>query len=172
MSRPPPRWLERAWRFEWAPALLPNMLARLAHAPAGVAELLEGAELGALAGRPDGGWSVLRHVGHLGDLEPLWLARVEAFVTGESELPAADMTNRVTHDADHDARSPDELLGRFRMRRRTLVMAFEEADEDAQQRFARHPRLQVMMRLVDHAYFVAEHDDHHLAAIRHLLSGA
>jgi hypothetical protein len=28
-----------------------------------------------------------------------------------------------------------------------------------------HPRLKMPMRLVDHLFFVAEHDDHHLAII-------
>jgi hypothetical protein len=28
-----------------------------------------------------------------------------------------------------------------------------------------HPRLKQPMRLVDHLYFAAEHDDHHLARI-------
>jgi uncharacterized damage-inducible protein DinB len=32
-------------------------------------------------------------------------------------------------------------------------------------RSALHPRLQVPMRLVDHLFFVAEHDDHHRARI-------
>jgi hypothetical protein len=32
-----------------------------------------------------------------------------------------------------------------------------------------HPRLQQPMRLIDHALFVAEHDDHHLARITELL---
>jgi hypothetical protein len=34
-----------------------------------------------------------------------------------------------------------------------------------------HPRLQQPMRLVDHLYFAAEHDDHHLACIWELLHG-
>jgi hypothetical protein len=33
-----------------------------------------------------------------------------------------------------------------------------------------HPRLKTPMRLVDHLYFVAEHDNHHLARIWELLS--
>jgi hypothetical protein len=33
-----------------------------------------------------------------------------------------------------------------------------------------HPRLKTPMRLVDHLYFVAEHDDHHLARIWELLN--
>jgi hypothetical protein len=33
-----------------------------------------------------------------------------------------------------------------------------------------HPRLRTPMRLVDHLYFVAEHDDHHLARIWELVT--
>ena len=33
-----------------------------------------------------------------------------------------------------------------------------------------HPRLKQPMRLVDHLYFVAEHDDHHLAKIWEMIS--
>lgn len=33
-----------------------------------------------------------------------------------------------------------------------------------------HPRLKQPMRLVDHLYFVAEHDDHHLACIWELIN--
>ena len=32
-----------------------------------------------------------------------------------------------------------------------------------------HPRMKKPMRLVDHLYFVAEHDDHHLARIWEIL---
>ena len=34
-----------------------------------------------------------------------------------------------------------------------------------------HPRLGVRMRLIDRAQFVADHDDHHLAAARKVLRG-
>jgi hypothetical protein len=32
-----------------------------------------------------------------------------------------------------------------------------------------HPRLKAPMRAIDHLYFVAEHDDHHLAMIEEFL---
>jgi hypothetical protein len=35
---------------------------------------------------------------------------------------------------------------------------------------ALHPRLKIPMRIVDLAYFVAEHDDHHLATIRGMMT--
>ncbi len=37
---------------------------------------------------------------------------------------------------------------------------------------ALHPRLKTPMRLIDSLYFVAEHDDHHLAIISNLLRRA
>jgi hypothetical protein len=42
-------------------------------------------------------------------------------------------------------------------------------DETFIQRTALHPRLNVPMRVLDWAYFIAEHDDHHLAQITVLL---
>jgi hypothetical protein len=41
----------------------------------------------------------------------------------------------------------------------------EKIDSAIFARAALHPRLKTPMRLVDHLYFVAEHDDHHLAYI-------
>ena len=45
----------------------------------------------------------------------------------------------------------------------------EGADASALERTARHPRLGTPMRLIDIAFFTAEHDDHHLARITELL---
>jgi hypothetical protein len=47
--------------------------------------------------------------------------------------------------------------------------ATEKQSDEQIVRTAVHPRLQMPMRLVDWAYFVAEHDDHHLARIRELI---
>ena len=41
-------------------------------------------------------------------------------------------------------------------------------DEERLGRVSRHPRLDRPMRAVDMAYFVAEHDDHHLAKMTEL----
>ncbi|MFN8372037.1 MAG: hypothetical protein U0694_04075 [Anaerolineae bacterium] len=38
-------------------------------------------------------------------------------------------------------------------------------------RASKHPRLLQPMTLVDHIYFVAEHDDHHLAQVTRLKRG-
>ncbi len=57
------------------------------------------------------------------------------------------------------------LLRRFRDRREDLVARLEGLDDDVLTRTALHPRLRQPMSAVDLCFFVAEHDDHHLAAI-------
>jgi hypothetical protein len=62
-----------------------------------------------------------------------------------------------------------QLLERLATNRRRLVFALEELSEADIGRTARHPRLGVPMRVIDWAQFVADHDDHHLAAARFVL---
>ncbi|MFL5731927.1 MAG: hypothetical protein ACJ78Q_01900, partial [Chloroflexia bacterium] len=52
--------------------------------------------------------------------------------------------------------------------RMAFVARLEDMDADMVGRLALHPRLQKQMRVIDLAQFVAEHDDHHLAAITRL----
>jgi hypothetical protein len=52
------------------------------------------------------------------------------------------------------------------------LLSVEEAKEKSPAILAHsllHPRLKEPMRLVDHLFFVAEHDDHHLAWIWKLI---
>jgi hypothetical protein len=49
------------------------------------------------------------------------------------------------------------------------VKRLERYDEGLIVRTSLHPRLEQPMRVIDHALFVAEHDDHHLATITSLL---
>ncbi len=80
-------------------------------------------------------------------------------------MSSADLANRKTHDAHHNARSIVDLLAEFRRARIALVDRLEILRADDFSRTSLHPRLKAPMRLVDHLYFIAEHDDHHLARI-------
>ena len=64
------------------------------------------------------------------------------------------------------------LLADFRRARDELVCRLEAFSEGGAGVTALHPRLRVAMNLVDVAYFVAEHDDYHLARITELLREA
>jgi len=58
-----------------------------------------------------------------------------------------------------------EILGALRSARLKLVRKFEQLGEQDVARSSIHPRLKKPMRLVDWCYFMAEHDDHHVARI-------
>lgn len=158
-------WFDRLFPPVEDNGLLPGILERLEGTAPRLRSLLVGVER---ASPVDTGWSVAQEVGHLIDLEPLWLRRVHDIMQGQPVLTVADLSNRATHDGDHDQWPVAQLLERFERARRALVTALRGASDVDLERSARHPRLGTPMRLIDLAHFVAEHDDHHLARLREL----
>ena len=165
-----PIWFERRFEFSFPVELLPNLCARLRGTPARLEDVFRGRAHELLTGKTEEKWSAQEHAGHLLDLEPLWLARVGDYAAGTSELTAADLTNRQTHEANHNARRLESILTEFRAAREQLLRHVDELDGSLFARAIPHPRLKKPMRLVDHLYFVAEHDDHHLARIWELVN--
>jgi len=162
-------WFERKFEFSFPLELLPNLRARLRGTPARLEETLRGHSQEILTGGPQGKWSAQEHAGHLLDLESLWLARLDDYVAGKDRLTPADLTNRKTDEANHNARPLEPLLAEFRAARATLLKRVDELEASLFARTLPHPRLKSPMRLADHLYFVAEHDDHHLARIWELI---
>ena len=165
-----PFWFERKFEFSFHVELLPNLSARLRGTPARLEETLRGRSNEILIGKPGEKWSAQEHAGHLLDLESLWFARLEDYIADRGQLTPADLTNRKTDEANHNARSLENLLAEFRAARATLLKRVDELDASLFARTLPHPRLKTPMRLVDHLYFVAEHDDHHLARIWELIT--
>ena len=160
-----PIWFERKFEFSFAVELHPNLSARLRGTPARLEEALRGCSHKILIRKEQEKWSAQEHAGHLLDLEPLWLARLGDYVAAKDQLTAADLTNRKTHEANHNARPLKQILSEFRAARERLLKRVDELDAALFAQVITHPRLEKPMRLVDHLYFVAEHDDHHLAII-------
>lgn len=160
-----PTWFERKFEFSFPVELYPNLCARLRGTPARLEEVLRGCSHAILTSKPQQKWSAQEHAGHLLDLEPLWLARVNDYVAASGELTVTDLQNRKTDEANHNARPLEEILTGFRAAREKLLARVDELDPSLFARAIPHPRLRTPMRLVDHLYFVAEHDDHHLARI-------
>ena len=164
-------WFARVFDFDLEVGMFPNLVERLRGTPARLEERVRQVPPALLTRRVDGGWSIQENVGHLGDLEPLWAGRLDDLLAGKASLRPADLENRKTHEAGHNARSIGDLLRRFRSERQALVARLEQLTTALVARSAMHPRLERPMRTIDMAFFVAEHDDHHLAAITALLRG-
>ena len=113
-------------------------------------------------------WSIQEQAGPLLDLEPLGMSRLDDFEAGRDMLTAADMTNQRTHEANHNANTIKNILAEFRRERMAFVNRLDAYDEALVQRTALHPRLLEKIRVIDLAFFIAEHDDHHLARISEL----
>lgn len=158
-------WFERRFDLGMGPAAHPDIVERLRGTPARLEERTAGVPPAVLARRIGEAWSIAEHAGHLSDLEPLWLGRVEDLLAGLPRLRPADLQNRATWEANHNARPFAEILSEFATRRAELVERLEALGEDELRATALHPRLEQPMTVVDLAFFVAEHDDHHLAAI-------
>jgi uncharacterized damage-inducible protein DinB len=158
-------WFERKFEFSFPVELYPDLCMRLRGTPARLEELVRGCAADRMLRAPEGKWSAQEHAGHLLQLEPLWMARVEDFLAGRNELTVADLRNRLTFEAHYNAQPLQNVLAAFRKARLELVARVEKADAKLFARTMLHPRLKVPMRLVDHLFFVAEHDDHHLAII-------
>jgi DinB superfamily len=175
-----PVWFERKFEFTFPVEQYPNLCIRLRGTPARLEELLRGISRDALvrkpppvaasSGKSDLKWSAQEHAGHLLDLEPLWAARVDDFLVGGDTLTVADLSNRRTHEANHNGRELKEILADFRAARFRLVERVGKFEPAVFGRSMLHPRLKQPMRLVDHLYFAAEHDDHHLARIWELIN--
>jgi hypothetical protein len=163
-------WFARKFSFaDLALAAYPGVLERLRGTPARLTDRVCRLPRPVLIRRDGQDWSIQEHAGHLLDLGALDRARLEDYAAGRDRLQPADPQNRKTYDAAHNAESIDSILSAFRDERLDLVSRLELLDADFVGRTALHPRLQVQMRVVDWAYFVAEHDDHHLAQIGELI---
>ena len=166
------RWFSRTFTFDAPPTIFASLVERLRGTPARLEERLRGVSHDLLVARPDDAWSIQENAGHLRDLEPLWAGRLDDFEAGAERLRATDLQNRRTHDAHHNAEALEEILGAFRRDRGAFVSRLEGYDDAFIVRSALHPRLSQPMRVIDHALFVAEHDDHHLATIAEISSRA
>jgi uncharacterized damage-inducible protein DinB len=164
------RWIDR--RFDYIPPAgeYPVIVERLRGTPSRVAERIRFVPATVLTRRSGEGWTIQEQIGHLLDIEALWSLRVDEFLRGAKELTAADMTNRRTHEAGHNERSIHSLVAEFTVARGQMVARLAAATNPEITSF--HPRLQRPMRLIDFCFFMAEHDDHHLAIVTRLLTAS
>ena len=103
------------------------------------------------------------------DAEDVDVSGIEQILRGEKELIAADMSNKKTNEANHNAADMSDLLGSFRKGRMKTVALVESLDGQDWSKSALHPRLHQPMRIVDILHFFCEHDDYHLGRIGELI---
>jgi len=163
-------WIKRQFLFQLPLDMYANVVERVRGTPARLEDLARGLSTEVLTRRDGDKWSIQEHAGHLLDLEDLGFRRLDEFEAGHDTLAAADMENRKTHEANHNANTIEHILAQFRKERMEFVRRLDDYDAAFVEQRALHPRLQQKIRVIDLVFFIAEHDDHHLARISELKS--
>lgn len=164
------KWPDRIFRFDFPVTRMPYLLERLRGTAARIEEKVRGVPAEDLKRRIGQTWSAQENIGHLVDLEELHLGRLDDYANGETTLRAADMKNQRTWDAHHNDTPLAQIIDDFRTSRAQLIEKLEAMTPDELERSAIHLRLKIPMRVIDLAYFTAEHDDYHLARVHELLT--
>ncbi|MEQ9401515.1 MAG: DinB family protein, partial [Longimicrobiales bacterium] len=134
------RWFDREFPSGMPPDAVPELVERLRGTPARAEERLAQVPPDRVARRVEGGWSPLEHVGHMADLEALWIGRLDDLAAGAALRPA-DLENTATWDADHNRTEPGAVLDRLRTERVRLLARIAALGPSDLQGTSRHPRL-------------------------------
>lgn len=156
------KWFERKFDFDLGTDKYAAVYNRLQRAPETVKDMVLSLPEDVLVFKPDGKWSIKEHTGHLSMLEPIWRIRFQDIRAGNAVLTPADLENRATTEAGFNKHTISSLLEKFIYERGLTLALLNSFDPPDNGRTSMHPRLQQPMRVIDLAYFVAEHDDHHL----------
>ena len=168
--RPVP-WSERELAFGRETAELPVLLERIRGTPARIMELVAHTAPERLALRRQGSWSVQEHIAHLLVLQDRLEQRLDDFAACRSVLCTIDLADQGSLLRGHGKRPLGDLIEEFRLKRLYFVDRVLALDDMAMAHRAAHPCRTLSMGLADQVFFVAEHDDHHLAVMRHLAQG-
>lgn len=162
------KWFDRGFDFSSPPEMFPFIMERLRGTAPRIREITANLSNEQLSLKIDGNWSIKEHIGHITDLESLHNIRLTQLLKGEKELIAADYSNRKTNLANHNLSHIEFLIDELESGRNKIVAKFEEISDTDIVRSALHPRLNKQMRIIDLAFFMAEHDDHHITIMREI----
>jgi len=163
------KWLDRKFNFDFPAGLLPNIIARLSGTLSRLNQIVLQLSDDQLKQKQDDKWSIKEQIGHLSETDSLHEGRIDDILLHKEVLRPAGTRKYEITKVDYNQEDIGKLLLRFDVGRQRLLNLLEGLDDESQNTASLHPRLQVMMRPVDIAYFAAEHDDHHIASIQESL---
>jgi uncharacterized damage-inducible protein DinB len=163
-----PKWFEREFDLSFGAERYAAMYHQLAGAPERLQQAVAGLREEVLVAKPGGKWSIKEQAAHLFVMEPLWRVRFQDIMDQKPTLTVADLNNTATTEGGFNAVAIAELLARFAAERQETMRLLDQIDALDLKKTSLHPRLKQPMRVIDLAYFVAEHDDHHIAIVKEL----
>jgi uncharacterized damage-inducible protein DinB len=163
-----PKWFERTFDLNFGVDRYIPIYEQLKGAPERLKQAVADLTEKVLEHKPSGTWSIKEHAGHLSLMEPLWRIRFQDIRESRPVLTTADLNNTATTEAGFNSYPLVELLERFAAQRIETLHLLNTIDVLDEEHTSLHPRLKQPMRAIDLAYFVAEHDDHHIRIIKEM----
>ncbi len=163
------KWFERKFDFSKEQNIFPSIIERLKGTPILLDYKVSTISDLDLKVKFQNSWSIQDNIGHLIDLEPIWLGRLQDILRGDEMMRHIDLENTKTNLANHNSRSIQDLLNDLSNIRGVLVSNLEKLTTEEVFKSSLHPRLNTPMSIMDLFLFVAEHDDHHLARINEII---
>lgn len=136
-----------------------------------VEHILRGADPATLTLYRDGGngWTAVQVLGHLRDMETVFLQRVRLTLHETNpRLPFPD-PDELAASRDYNRLNPDYLLNEWKMERTTLLTVLRECREADWERPALHP-VRGPFTLHDQLFLASLHDSIHLEQLTRLLA--
>ncbi len=171
MMRPVP-WNQRQLPFGRGLDELPVLVERVRGTPHRLRALLQHRSPEALSLRISGKWSVMEHLGHLITLQDRFEERVTDFELRRPRLCVIDLSDQDRALTGQRGRSLGDVLEELHLKRKAFLRRVERLSQSSLLHVASHPCKDRPMRPMDMLLWIAEHDDHHLATLRGLVSGA
>lgn len=165
------KWFDKKFTFNLNQDDFQSILSKLRETSERIAELVKPVSEEVLVKKIEENWSVKENIGHLVDLEELHSGRIDDFIEGKDTLRPADLKNKKTSESAHNEKDINSLLNEFSIVREHFVKRLTELDDSTLNKNSIHPRLNLLMRPIDMAQFVLEHDEHHLQTIKELVAG-
>lgn len=122
----------------------------------------------------DGKWTILENIGHLIDLEQLWLERIRDILENKEEMRSmrsAYSKNGKFQSINYNNRNVLELIAEFSKKRSKLIEKLEDLNEEDIYKRAIHPRLKTSISIMNLLFMAAMHDYHHLSRINEITMG-
>lgn len=164
------KWFDKKFKFKLPQDNFYTVLDKLSENPEKISRLVSSLPEEILTKTIENRWSIKENVGHLIDLEEVHEGRIDDFLAGKDILRAADMNNTKTKEANHNSKKMADLIEQFKSVRENFLKRMKNLDAKILLRSAKHPRLNQLMRPIDMAQFVLEHDEHHIQTIKEIIS--
>ena len=126
---------------------------------------VNGVDENLLSEKLEGKWSIKQNIGHLAEVDEIANKRIDEILAGAEFLSPAVFEPK----QDYNSMLVGEVLRYFQSTRKSNLDRYKNISSASVAKRSTHPRLKVLMSVVDLAWFDAEHDDHHLVRINEIL---